>query len=251
MTKTIRIAIYGESCIDKFTYCRTNRLSPEAPVPVLEPQCSRENEGMAGNVLRNIEALDPTAMTHMGTNVVKPTKERYIDEKSNHMFLRVDRGSIYDKFEGTKNPESLKKFLQRMDIVIVSDYNKGFLSNDDLKFIGEHSPLSILDSKRVLSKDIAEKFSWVKLNRQEALNNSHIMDDDNVIVTLGSQGAMWNNKLYPAPKPIETIDVSGAGDTFTASFIYKYYQSNNPKVSITYANEQAGKVVQNRGVATP
>ena len=244
-----KITVIGESCLDEFVYCNTNRLSPEAPVPVLVPQHTVRTSGMAGNVKRNLEVLTRANNIKLITQFETITKTRYIDEKSNHMFLRVDNkvelspSIVCDKF--------LAEHLQNQDIVIVSDYNKGFLSDGDLEFIGTHSNISILDSKRILTKDIINKFTWVKLNKQEAYNNSHIMDDDNVIVTLGSQGAMWNNTLYPSPKPIETIDVSGAGDTFTASFIYKYFQSNNFKRSITYANEQAGKVVQKRGVSLP
>ena len=244
-----KITVIGESCLDEFVYCNTNRLSPEAPVPVLVPQRTVRTSGMAGNVKRNLEALTRAANVKLITQLETITKTRYIDEKSNHMFLRVDNKVELDPSIVCDN--FLAEHLQQQDIVIVSDYNKGFLSDKDLEFIGKHSKLSILDSKRILSKEIIDKFTWVKLNKQEAYNNSHIMNDNNVIVTLGSEGAMWNNKLYPSPRPIETIDVSGAGDTFTASFIYKYYQSNNFKRSITYANEQAGKVVQKRGVATP
>lgn len=244
-----KITVIGESCLDEFVYCNTNRLSPEAPVPVLVPQRTVRTSGMAGNVKRNLEALTQAANVKLITQLETITKTRYIDEKSNHMFLRVDNKVELDPSMICDN--FLADHLQNQDIVIVSDYNKGFLSDKDLEFIGKHSKLSILDSKRILSKEIIDKFTWVKLNKQEAYNNSHIMNDDNVIVTLGSEGAMWNNKLYPSPRPIETIDVSGAGDTFTASFICKYYQSNNFKRSITYANEQAGKVVQKRGVATP
>lgn len=244
-----KITVIGESCLDEFVYCNTNRLSPEAPVPVLVPQHTVRTSGMAGNVKRNLEVLTRANNIKLITQFETITKTRYIDEKSNHMFLRVDNkvelspSIVCDKF--------LAEHLQNQDIVIVSDYNKGFLSDGDLEFIGTHSNISILDSKRILTKDIINKFTWVKLNKQEAYNNSHIMDEDNVITTLGSEGAMWNNTLYPSPKPIETIDVSGAGDTFTASFIYKYFQSNNFKRSITYANEQAGKVVQKRGVSLP
>ena len=244
-----KITVIGESCLDEFVYCNTNRLSPEAPVPVLVPEHTVRTSGMAGNVKRNLEVLTRATNVKLITQFETITKTRYIDEKSNHMFLRVDNKI---ELEPTIVCDSfLAEHLQTQDIVIVSDYNKGFLSNEDLEFIGKHSKLSILDSKRILTKEIIDRFTWVKLNKQEAYNNSHIMDDDNVITTLGSQGAMWNNTLYPSPTPIETIDVSGAGDTFTASFIYKYYLSNNFKRSITYANEQAGKVVQKRGVSLP
>jgi sugar/nucleoside kinase (ribokinase family) len=62
---------------------------------------------------------------------------------------------------------------------------------------------------------------------------------------------MYQGVVYPSPNPQETIDVSGAGDTFTSSFILKYYQTRDVKTSITYANEMSAIVVSKRGVATP
>jgi len=243
-----KITVIGESCLDEFVYCSTDRLSPEAPVPVLVPQRTVRNSGMAGNVKRNVSLLSRIDNVKLITNFETITKTRYIDQKSNHMFLRVDNGESIEPYKGCD--EFLANYLQQQDIVIVSDYNKGYLTDEDLMFIGKHSKLSILDSKRILTDDVCKQFTWVKLNKGESYNNRHLIAD-NIITTLGSEGAMWNGKLYPSPKPIETIDVSGAGDTFTASFIYKYYQSNNFKRSITYANEQAGKVVQKRGVSLP
>ncbi len=52
-----RILVIGETCRDVFVYCDSNRLCPEAPVPVLNIVDQRENPGMAGNVRRNIESL--------------------------------------------------------------------------------------------------------------------------------------------------------------------------------------------------
>jgi sugar/nucleoside kinase (ribokinase family) len=62
---------------------------------------------------------------------------------------------------------------------------------------------------------------------------------------------MYQGIVYPSPNPQETIDVSGAGDTFTSSFILKYYETKNVKTSIIYANEMSSIVVSKRGVATP
>jgi bifunctional ADP-heptose synthase (sugar kinase/adenylyltransferase) len=45
--------------------------------------------------------------------------------------------------------------------------------------------------------------------------------------------------------------VSGAGDTFTAFFSLKYYETKNISESITFANQMASIVVSKRGVATP
>jgi sugar/nucleoside kinase (ribokinase family) len=47
------------------------------------------------------------------------------------------------------------------------------------------------------------------------------------------------------------MDVSGAGDTFTAAFALKYLETNDTESSITFANQMARQVVSKRGVATP
>ena len=49
----------------------------------------------------------------------------------------------------------------------------------------------------------------------------------------------------------ETIDVSGAGDTFTASFTLKYLETKDVSESIIFANKMASIVVSKRGVTTP
>jgi len=55
----MKILIIGETCVDRFIYCDANRMSPEAPVPVINPKYSTENEGMAGNTASNFNALFP------------------------------------------------------------------------------------------------------------------------------------------------------------------------------------------------
>ena len=52
------IAVIGDACIDKFVYCECKRLCPEAPVPVLDVVRVTENQGMAGNVVENVKALN-------------------------------------------------------------------------------------------------------------------------------------------------------------------------------------------------
>ena len=158
----MKVLVIGEICVDKFVYCEAKRLSPEAPVPVLTPIKTIKNQGMAGNTLANVKALAPEYYTMcLGQN--EPfTKTRYVEEKSNHMFLRVDEGET--TITPFKWSMDIDVMIGQSDIVIVSDYNKGFLSNADLKEIGRKSKLSILDSKRRLTNDIVETFTFVKLN---------------------------------------------------------------------------------------
>jgi hypothetical protein len=141
--------------------------------------------------------------------------------------------------------------LEEFDIVIVSDYDKGFLTNEMITSIGRNSRLSILDSKRKLTNQIIESFTFVKLNESEYNQNKGLINKDNIIVTLGSKGTQYNDVIYPSPNPQETIDVSGAGDTFTSSFILKYFETKNIYQSIEFANKMSSIVVSKRGVATP
>ena len=245
----INILVIGEKCIDKFMYCDVSRFSPEAPVPVLNPIEVVENDGMAGNVVRNLTALSKDiSVTHWYQDEVI-TKTRFVEKKSNHMFLRLDEGECkISNIELTNNKIS---DIKNYDVVIVSDYDKGFISSEDLLKIGKSSKVSILDSKRKLSKEIVSSFSFVKLNEKESLQNYDLLGCNNILVTLGSKGTKFNNEIYPSPNPQETIDVSGAGDTFTASFILRYIESGDIKSSIIFANKMSSIVVSKRGVATP
>jgi bifunctional ADP-heptose synthase (sugar kinase/adenylyltransferase) len=120
----VKVLVIGEICVDQFVYCEAKRLSPEAPVPVLNPVKTVKNQGMAGNTLSNVKALAPDYYTmSLGQN--EPiTKTRYVEEKSNHMFLRLDEGeTTITPFKWTMDIDVL---IGQSDIVIVSDYNKGF-----------------------------------------------------------------------------------------------------------------------------
>lgn len=243
----VKVLVVGEYCIDRFIYSDVKRFSPEAPVPVLVPLVTTENKGMSGNVVENLRSLNnELEITHWHQPEII-TKTRYVEKKSNHMFLRVD--------EGEQEITPLKYFdvdlVNDVDIVIVSDYDKGFISDDILFEIGFNSRLSILDSKRKLTIGIAKAYDFVKLNETESKQNSELSLLPNIITTLGARGTKYQDIIYPSPKPQETIDVSGAGDTFTSAFILKYYETKSVEESIIFANEMSAIVVSKRGVATP
>ena len=81
------------------------------------------------------------------------------------------------------------------------------------------------------------------------MNNTEL-NHDNIIVTLGSKGSMYLGEIFPSENPQETIDVSGAGDTFTAAFALSYATAPIPANAIKYANKVASRVVSKRGVQT-
>jgi D-beta-D-heptose 7-phosphate kinase/D-beta-D-heptose 1-phosphate adenosyltransferase len=229
-----------------------NRLSPEAPIPIFIPKRTNINDGMAGNVVSNLKYLiDPEDIE---IDYIYPesdiTKTRYVEEKSNHPFIRIDEN---DKVNNINLSEEIISKIKSADAVIVSDYDKGFLNEGDLYHIGIYSKFSVLDSKKKLDKSTIQSFTFIKLNESEFKRN---YTEDNellkkIIITLGSKGAKYNNKVYPSWAPRETIDVSGAGDTFTASFTYRYLMTQDIDESIEFANQLATRVVSKRGVSVP
>lgn len=245
----INILVVGEICEDNFIYGECKRLSPEAPVPVMNPILTIQNPGMSGNVVENLKALDENLNIEHWYQTERVFKTRFVDKKTNHMFLRLDDGENLIS-PMTHSQERLMN-IKNFDIVIVSDYNKGFLDEEWLKYLGKFSNLSILDSKRKLTKDIVDSFTFVKLNEKEFYHNLDVQECKNIITTLGEKGAKYQGVIYESPKPQETIDVSGAGDTFTASFILAYFKTRNIEESIIFANNKSSIVVSKRGVATP
>jgi D-beta-D-heptose 7-phosphate kinase/D-beta-D-heptose 1-phosphate adenosyltransferase len=247
----MKITVIGELCTDIFVYGETKRLSPEAPVPVFSPLFKEENPGMAGNVVENLKSMDEQLnvnFIHQNENIVKT---RYVDEKSNHMFIRVDDEH---NIEPLVLNDSYIDMIKESDAIIVSDYNKGFLSENVLREISYHSRFIVMDTKKKVSEHTVSHFNFIKLNYQEYLRFDKDARDiyiDKLIITMGANGAKYINSVYPSPDPKETIDVSGAGDTFTAAFTLNYLQTKSVEESITFANKMASIVVSKRGVSTP
>lgn len=246
----MNITVIGELGKDVFVYGESKRLSPEAPVPVFTPFYTEENPGMAGNVVENLKSLDDSLIINFIHQPEIIIKTRYVDDKSNHMFIRVDEGETH--IEPLVLNDQCIDMIKESDAVIVSDYNKGFLSKEVLKEITYHSHFSIMDTKKKIDNEILSCFNFVKLNESEFLK--HDFDSywlNKILVTLGSKGAKYIDQVYPSPDPKETIDVSGAGDTFTSAFTIKYLETKDIPKSIIFANEMASIVVSKRGVTTP
>ena len=242
----MKLIVIGEACKEVFIYGESKRLSPEAPVPVLNPIEVVSNFGMSGNVVENLKTLDENLEIIHWHQSELITKTRYVEKKSNHMFLRVDEGE--EKIKPFELNISKTNAIKNVDGVIISDYNKGFLTEEVLMEITENAKFSIIDTKKKINEFLVEKFSFIKLNESEFSKHNFTGDKlDNILITLGSKGAKHKDIIYPSPDPKETIDVSGAGDTFTASFTLKYLQTKDVEQSIIFANKMASIVVSKRG----
>jgi D-beta-D-heptose 7-phosphate kinase/D-beta-D-heptose 1-phosphate adenosyltransferase len=244
--------IIGDRCKDVFVYGEVTRLSPEAPVPVFKPIRTVENGGMAMNVHNNLFSMcgqKDSIIGHFSTT--NNTKTRYVDEKSNHYFIRVDENDYSNRIHIERH---LKKIISMADCIIFSDYNKGFLEEDDILEICEYrKPGSVvfIDTKKKLTEDILSAVDFVKLNKSEFDHNfPHHLEEKYIhklIITKGGDGAQYNGHTYETKKMV-TIDVSGAGDTFLASLAHKYAHEKDIIEAIKYANNNSLEVVSSRGV---
>jgi len=115
----MKVLLIGDSCTDKYVYGNAIRLSPEAPVPVLDYVRSISTEGMAWNVFNNLNAFG--VEVDMITNEETITKTRYIDKKSNQQIIRVDEQPEIEALEFDFTDDGGSDY----DALIISDYDKG------------------------------------------------------------------------------------------------------------------------------
>lgn len=237
--KNLRVILIGDSCIDEYHYGTIDRLSPEAPVPVFVPNRIETKNGMAANVYENLNSLNVEVISYFGEPSIK---SRMIDERTNQHLLRIDKDSkssplLYNKIE---------QFIHDADGIVISDYNKGFVTYELIEqLISTGLPVFVDTKKTDLSRLDG---AIVKINASEFAAAKSI--PKNLIVTLGKNGAIWNGIEFPAPK-INITDVCGAGDTFLAAFSYKYLLSNDFADSIEFAIKAASVTVRHVGVYSP
>ena len=233
--RLMKVLLLGDSCEDEYIYGRCTRISPEAPVPVLDYAKIKTTSGMAGNVCLNLQSfgLDITFLT----NNEQLVKTRFIDEKSNQQILRVDNE---EKIRPLMIPISTDSF----DAVVISDYNKGYLTTEKIFEIVEGATCPVfIDSKKSILPNKPNCFIKINDVEYEKLDDYNI---DNLIVTKGSEGCIYKQTLYPAEK-VNVYDVVGAGDTFLAALVYGYITTNNIDDSLMLGNMAAAIAVQHSG----
>jgi D-beta-D-heptose 7-phosphate kinase/D-beta-D-heptose 1-phosphate adenosyltransferase len=237
-------------------YGDITRISPEAPIPVFVPSHTEDNDGMARNVSHNVEALEMHISTISNKNGI--VKRRYVDNRSGQMVLRVDEHDYCERIdkevlETIRNNKCKPHFndVTEVDAIIISDYCKGFLEEDDIQFICENNDNVFVDTKKKLGKWI-EFADYIKINELEYKKNHEILSDgfeDKLIVTLGSKGCRWNGKEFLVEE-VPVKDVSGAGDTFLAGLVRGYLDTQDISKAIQFAQKCTTIVVQKHGVAT-
>jgi len=241
----VKILVIGETCVDKYVYGKAERLSPDAPVPVLIPEHETTNKGMASNVAINLQNLG--AEVTVVTNPNPLLKTRFVDDKTNHMFMRLDEGEYDVDRCDTIHEINFKDYHG----VVISDYCKGFLEEEDISIICKSHPRVFVDTKKIIGEYCKDAF-LIKINELEWTNSKKYYPcnmEDKLVITLGNKGCNYRGSNFSV-RDVPVKDQTGAGDTFMAGLCYSYLTHNSIESAIVFANECAGKVVKTRGVTT-
>ena len=172
--KGLNILVFGEVMLDRYVNGEVSRISPEAPVPVLRVEEEKSVAGGAANVALNLASLGATVESigwfgkdEKGDELVKILSEKNIkvDPKfrfssaptisksritaSNQQICRVDRESDADAYTLDLDEFGylLSEKAKGVDAVIVSDYGKGFVTNEAFTFLRDSARFIAVDPK--------------------------------------------------------------------------------------------------------
>jgi D-beta-D-heptose 7-phosphate kinase/D-beta-D-heptose 1-phosphate adenosyltransferase len=208
---------------------------------------------MAGNVAENLQALGIEVYSEYNGGTT-PIKTRYVDERSGQILLRVDANDKVIRI----NNNTLKGISNnqyngvKIDAIVVSDYDKGFLEEEDIEFICKNNSNVFIDTKKILGS-WCKYASFIKINHVEYQRTEYTIQElgieDKMIITLSSKGCQHKGKLYPVEK-VQIRDVSGAGDTFLSGLVSEFILTKDIEKAIRFAQECATIVVQKPGVST-
>ncbi len=286
--------------LDRYVIGEVSRISPEAPVPVLSVAEERCVAGGAANVALNLRSLGASVESFgwfgrddRGDELVgiletsgifvdpvsrfssAPTISKSRVTASNHQICRVDREAPASQYNpGLENIGNfLEEKISQADAVIVSDYGKGFVSNDLLSLIRKFARFVSVDPKPSRLLEYASP-DLLTPNRLEALELAGLSREtresfpaDEVVariferysprllaITLGSDGMLLAKegsiqRIIPTAAR-EVFDVSGAGDTVIASLTLALVAGESFETAAEFANLAAGVVVAKVGTAT-
>jgi len=239
-----RVLLIGETCTDEYLYGDVERISPEAPVPILKYHDTYKTLGMSANVKANLESFG-IFVNHI-TNKKPILKTRVVDRSSNQQLLRIDDEGEIDPL---RVAEVKAAFLHmEYDAIVISDYDKGYLTRNDLEVFCQNFPGPVfIDTKKVSLFTCPNVF--FKINQKEYNRLLDKPDKKNLIVTMGERGASYNDYIYPSQK-VNVFDVVGAGDTFLAALVYAYLTTGDITHAIPVANKASAIAVQHYGCYT-
>ena len=296
--KKPKIVVIGDLLLDKYTFGKTTRISPEAPVPVVNVSSEDFMPGGAGNVALNLHALGAevcligrigddlsgkfllnslvqrnisTQQVYIQPSFITSVKNRVIAD--NQQITRIDFESYLPLCPALEKRiiDFLPEIFTDTDIIAVSDYNKGFLSDQLLQAVymeAANQGIRVITDPK--GRNFTKYFgtSIIKPNEAEALEFStsssslteaaeaifSITAAQNVIITRASRGiSLYNKNLDCEEFAVDAKlvkDVTGAGDTVLAVLCFSLAKQLSLPESLRLCNIAAEVVITKIGCAS-
>ncbi len=304
-----RIAVLGDMMLDVYLWGKVTRISPEAPVPVVNVSRRTSCLGGAANVMRNVATLNAHAHAfgtvgddstadellaalgeyRISCDAVERDSARRTTEKRRviagaQQLCREDYEDVHPVDDAIRR-RMVNRIIDlirkgELDAVIFEDYRKGMLAEWMLEEVVAEARrvkvVTALDPKPGSMKPV-RGITVMKPNRVEAFALAGIEDGpgpggdpaqdaalsetaarlmeswrpEHLLISLAAQGmALYDRSLRSQVIPTrarEVFDVSGAGDTVTATFALSLVSGAAPAEAAELANLAAGVVVGKMG----
>ncbi|HLG28354.1 MAG TPA: bifunctional D-glycero-beta-D-manno-heptose-7-phosphate kinase/D-glycero-beta-D-manno-heptose 1-phosphate adenylyltransferase HldE, partial [Paenisporosarcina sp.] len=291
-----KILVVGDVMLDRYWHGNTSRISPEAPVPVVHVKDVDERPGGAGNVALNIAAMhgQVSLMGLVGNDNSADVIEQKLKEAGvscyltrlnniptitklrvmgrNQQLVRLDFEESVNVSECDPLVADFKNHIKNVDVVVLSDYNKGSLSKvQELISIAKQAGVPVLvDPKRndfhayrgamIVTPNFGEFQQIVGLchTEKEIEEKGQALIKANdlmaLLVTRGAEGMTLLEKDKPAlhlpTRAREVYDVTGAGDTVISVLALGVGCGMSMADSAALSNIAAGVSVRKMGAAT-
>ncbi|MGN6194277.1 MAG: bifunctional heptose 7-phosphate kinase/heptose 1-phosphate adenyltransferase [Ginsengibacter sp.] len=245
----MKVAVIGDVMLDTYWWGNVERISPEAPVPVVAVSKREKRIGGAGNVALNVQALgasvalltilgddeDGTQLKHLlhekniDTRFILESKKRITTNKiriisRNQHMMRLDAEIVHDvdPIDEEKLQNQIEKFIatEKPDVVIFEDYNKGILTKNiianTISFCKKNNVTTAVDPKRK-NFFCYQNATLFKPNLNEAITGLNLLPEEISEDLLSNIHAQLKGQLDHS---ISLITLSEKGI---------FYQENNNK----------------------
>lgn len=244
METLTKVLVIGDIIIDRYIYGTSTRLSPEAPVPVVAQERIVETTGGAGLVYENLKSLG-VDVDLVDIFDKASVKTRVICD--GHYVTRIDDDYRADGDQFLQY--ILTQDFSKYDYVIMSDYNKGVLT-ESLKII-EH--INQFNCRVIVDpKDHSTHYegAWLVKPNEKEFQEYFLNWQGNIITTRAGKSvvAKIDNEVYEVTVDnVEVSDVTGAGDCFLAAFVYALTKGYDYERAIKLAVQGSTESVKHVG----
>lgn len=300
LNKKPQILVIGDLMLDHYLWGSCERISPEAPVQVVNVNNETVVLGGAGNVVNNLTALgsDVSVLSVIGDDeagsellkyleAAKVLCDSFVYEKGrktskksriiagNQQIVRYDNESKHDISVESEEAlvNGLKKIITSVDVMILSDYGKGVLTQKvtpTLIDLARKSGVKVLVDPKGTNYSKYKHATMITPNKKEASESTGLVLDnlqavekagfmlkeelslETALITLSEDGiAIFDTEMRIHPTVAqEVFDVTGAGDTVIASLAFALAVGNTIDDAVVFANAAAAVVVGKLGSAT-